>query len=143
MQEVRRRRAEEVLKIQQEPQPSWWGRCLCIRSFRVGTHWRGSRACAELLFSALPFVNCLFTLFFPPGECHLQNDDRRPQPDRRLHHLPPHLREICIILAAGLVRLRSRTAEEFAAEARGQGGSSLHFTAEQSVCVTPRDRRSA
>lgn len=60
-----------------------------------------------------------------------------------LHHLPPHLREVCQILAAGLVRLRSRTAEEFAAEAEGGGESSLHFTAGQSVCRTPNARRSA
>jgi hypothetical protein len=64
-----------------------------------------------------------------------------PKPASLLH-LPPHLREVCTLLAAGLVRLRSRTAEAFAAEARGQGDSSLHFTAEQSVCVTPKTRRS-
>jgi hypothetical protein len=60
-----------------------------------------------------------------------------------LHHLPPHLREVCIILAAGLVRLRSRTAEDFARDLGADGESSLHFTADQSVCVTPRKRRSA
>lgn len=62
-----------------------------------------------------------------------------------LRHLPPHLREVCAILAAGLVRLRSRTAEEFArdtAEAAGSGDVPLHFTARQSVCVTPKTRRS-
>jgi hypothetical protein len=31
-------------------------------------------------------------------------------------HLPPHLREVSQLLAAGMVRLRSRTAEEFALE---------------------------
>ena len=30
-------------------------------------------------------------------------------------HLPPHLREVCALLAAGLLRLRSRTAEELEA----------------------------
>ncbi len=59
-----------------------------------------------------------------------------------LLHLPPHLREVCQILAAGLVRLRSRTAEEFDREAAGQGETSLHSTARQSVCVTPKTRRS-
>ena len=61
-------------------------------------------------------------------------------------HLPPHLREICAILAAGLVRLRCRTAEDFdrnAAGAGADGESSLHFTAEQSVHVDPSDRASA
>ncbi len=57
--------------------------------------------------------------------------------------LPPHLREVCDILAAGLVRLRSRTADEFAAEARGAGDIPLHFTAGQSVCRTANSRRSA
>jgi hypothetical protein len=61
----------------------------------------------------------------------------------QLQHLPPHLREICTILAAGLVRLRSRTAEDFARDAEAEGESSLHFTARQSVCVTPKTRRSA
>jgi len=32
-------------------------------------------------------------------------------------HLPPHLREICAILAAGLLRLRSRSAEDCARDA--------------------------
>ncbi len=59
-----------------------------------------------------------------------------------LIYIPPHLREVCTILAAGLVRLRSRTAEEFARDAAGDGESLLHFTAEQSVCANPRKRRS-
>ena len=32
-------------------------------------------------------------------------------------HLPPHLREVCALLAAGLLRLRSRTAEDLARDA--------------------------
>jgi hypothetical protein len=59
----------------------------------------------------------------------------------KLLHLPPHLREVCQILAAGLVRLRSRTAEEFDRDLGGEGDSSLHFTADQSVCVAPKNRR--
>lgn len=53
-----------------------------------------------------------------------------------LQHLPPHLREVCTILAAGLVRLRCRTAEDLArdaAQAAADGESSLHFTADQSA----------
>ena len=49
-------------------------------------------------------------------------------------HLPPHLREVCAILAAGLLRLRSRTAEEFARDAeqgRGSGDVRLHSTGKQ------------
>lgn len=66
-------------------------------------------------------------------------------PDKALLHLPPHLREICQILAAGLVRLRSRTAEDFAAAANcdAAGESSLHFTADQSVCANRTSRRRA
>ena len=33
-------------------------------------------------------------------------------------HLPPHLREVCAILARGLARLRSRDAEENDCQAR-------------------------
>ena len=61
-----------------------------------------------------------------------------------LRHLPPHLREVCQILAVGLVRLRRRTAEDNArdvAQAGGQGESSLHFTARQSVCANRTNRR--
>jgi hypothetical protein len=68
-----------------------------------------------------------------------------PKSDRHLHHLPPHLREVCTILAAGLVRRRSRPAEDFARDAdqaRGSGDVPLHFTADQSVCVAPKTRRS-
>ncbi|CAH0243020.1 hypothetical protein ROS9278_02944 [Roseomonas sp. CECT 9278] len=60
-----------------------------------------------------------------------------------LRQLPPHLREICDILARGLVRLRSRTADEFDRDRRTGGESSLHFTAHQSVCANRPNRRSA
>lgn len=63
-----------------------------------------------------------------------------------LRHLPPHLREVCAILAAGLVRLRCRSAEEFARDAnrgREQGESSLHFTGDQSGHADPRERARA
>ncbi|TDH60829.1 hypothetical protein E2C06_20250 [Dankookia rubra] len=61
-------------------------------------------------------------------------------------HLPPHLREICALLAAGLVRLRCRTARDFArdaARAAAKGESSLHFTADQSVHADPLERATA
>jgi hypothetical protein len=63
-----------------------------------------------------------------------------------LHHLPPHLREVCQILARGLVRLRRRTAEELArdaARAADRGESSPHFRADRSVHAGPTDRRPA
>lgn len=60
--------------------------------------------------------------------------------------LPPNLRQVCAILAAGLVRLRGHTAEELAREAAGAGGlaeGSLHFLARQSGHATPPPRRDA
>lgn len=56
-------------------------------------------------------------------------------------HLPPHLREVCSILAAGLVRLRSRAEEDLARdaeEARGAGDVRLHSTARQRRHANPR-----
>ena len=60
--------------------------------------------------------------------------------------LPPHLREVCAILAAGLVRLRSRNAEDSAREAGQAGGtgqSSLHYTARRSGHADQTNRRPA
>ena len=54
-----------------------------------------------------------------------------PLPTPTNHHLPPHLREVCSILAAGLLRLRSRVAEEAAREAADRGERLLHFSAPQ------------
>jgi hypothetical protein len=48
-----------------------------------------------------------------------------------------------LLLAAGLLRLRSRTAEEFARDSAETGESSLHFTARQSVHADPLERASA
>ena len=67
-------------------------------------------------------------------------------PLNALHQLPPHLREVCAILAAGLLRLRSRAAENLArdsADCAAPGESSLHFTADQSVCANRTNRRAA
>ncbi len=63
-----------------------------------------------------------------------------------LAHLPPHLREVCTILATGLLRLRRRTAEELAHDSgicAVGGESSLHFTADESVCANRTSRRTA
>jgi hypothetical protein len=57
--------------------------------------------------------------------------------------LPPHLREVCAVLATGLVRLRRCTAEDLArdaAQAGDPGESSLHFRPEQSGRVPPTRR---
>ena len=55
-------------------------------------------------------------------------------------HLPPHLREVCDLLACGLVRLRSRAAEDLArdaAQAGSFGDIRLHSTARQRRHATP------
>ena len=55
-------------------------------------------------------------------------------------HLPPHLRDVCAILAAGLLRLRSRTAEDLArdaSEASGAGDIRLHSNARQRRHANP------
>ena len=58
-------------------------------------------------------------------------------------HLPPHLREVCAILARGLARLRSRMAEEATRQADDPGDNSLRDTAHQRRHANPTSRRSA
>jgi hypothetical protein len=58
-------------------------------------------------------------------------------------HLPPHLREVCSILAAGLLRLRSRDAEDKARAAADQGEPALHYPAHQSGHANRTNRRDA
>ena len=56
-------------------------------------------------------------------------------------HLPPHLREVCDILARGVLRLRSRAAEDLARDAedaRGSGEVRLHSTARQRRHANPK-----
>ena len=67
----------------------------------------------------------------------------RLQSKGALDRLPPHLREVCDILARGLLRLRSRTAEDFDRDLGAGGETSLHFTADQSVHAAPLERSSA
>jgi hypothetical protein len=58
--------------------------------------------------------------------------------------LPPHLHEVCALLARGLLRLRSRTAEEFArdsAETDDHGDIHLHFIGHQRGHAKPKSRR--
>jgi len=58
-------------------------------------------------------------------------------------YLPPDLREVCDILARGLMRLRSRTAEEAARDAADRGERLLHFPAPQRVDANRTNRRDA
>ncbi len=59
------------------------------------------------------------------------------------HHLPPHLREVCQILARGIVRLRSRSIAAIDAGPRDRGESSLHPTPRQRRHANPRDTEDA
>ena len=58
-------------------------------------------------------------------------------------HLPPHLREVCDLLARGLVRLRSRAAEKAARDAADRGERLLHFPATQRLHANRTTRRDA
>jgi hypothetical protein len=58
-------------------------------------------------------------------------------------HLPPHLREVCGLLARGLLRLRSRTGVETARDAADRGERLLHFSAPQRVDANRTNRRVA
>lgn len=58
-------------------------------------------------------------------------------------HLPPHLREVCDLLARGLLRLRSRAAEDAARDAEDRGERLLHFPATQRLHANPTNRRDA
>jgi hypothetical protein len=54
--------------------------------------------------------------------------------------LPPHLREVCALLATGLLRLRGRTAADLARDAlqaRDRGEVSLHSSGQQSGHAGP------
>ena len=64
-----------------------------------------------------------------------------PIPNNPNPHLPESLQEVCAILALGILRLRSRTAEECAStstEGRERGDIRLHSTARQRVHANPK-----
>ncbi len=58
-------------------------------------------------------------------------------------HLPPHLRAVCDLLARGLLRLRSRAAEEAARDAADHGEGLLQFPANQRLHANRTTRRHA
>ena len=66
-----------------------------------------------------------------------------PLPTPTNHHHPPHLREVCDLLARGLLRLRSRAAEEAARGAADRGERLLHFPAAQRLHANRTTRREA
>ena len=65
-----------------------------------------------------------------------------PPSEADLRHLPPHLREVCQILAAGLLRL-GRYEKNMESDGHGHGESWVHSTAGQSVHAHPLDRSAA
>jgi hypothetical protein len=58
-------------------------------------------------------------------------------------HLPPDLRELCDILARGIVRLRSRAAAENARAAGRKREVRLHSVPAQRRHANPRTRETA
>ena len=58
-------------------------------------------------------------------------------------HLPPHLREVCDILARGLLRLRSRAAAPEAPPKVDTGDIRLHFQAPQRRYANPKRKGTA
>ena len=64
----------------------------------------------------------------------------------RLQHkpsLPPHLREVCDLLARGLLRLRSRAAVDLGRDAADHGEQLLHFPARERLHANRTTRRDA
>ena len=60
------------------------------------------------------------------------------------HNLPPHLREVCAILAVGIIRLRAARLAHTSPQTLGTSGdSSLHFRPHQSGHATRTNRRNA
>jgi hypothetical protein len=57
--------------------------------------------------------------------------------------LPLHLREVCDLLARGLLRLRSRAAQEAASESADCRERLLHFSATQRLHANRTNRRDA
>jgi hypothetical protein len=66
-----------------------------------------------------------------------------PRPIPANLHLPPHLREVSDLLARGLLRLRSRAAEEAARGAADRGERLLPFPARERLHANRTTRRDA
>lgn len=89
-------------------------------------------------------LNCDRQAVEPSKQVHQARASQLPREPNL--HLPPHLREVCAVLAAGLVRLRAHCAEDLARDAEQAGGlgeNSLHFRPKQSGRVPPQTRRHA
>jgi hypothetical protein len=121
---------------QQEDSPDW-GRCICALGQR-----QREALFARLLFSSRQFAKRLFWLSKSAGQGNLACEPTMPSPSSdpaALQHLPPHLREVCDLLARGLLRLRSRAAEEAGRDAAATGDIRLHSTARQRRHANPEN----
>ena len=58
-------------------------------------------------------------------------------------YLPPHLREVCDLLARGLLRLRSRSVPAEAPAVEDESGVRLHSLPRQRLRANPIPRRVA
>ena len=67
----------------------------------------------------------------------------KPAPAPPNPHLPSHLREICDILACGLLRLRSRGMPPEDVETAEPRDIRLHFTAPQRRYANPKRKGTA
>ena len=67
----------------------------------------------------------------------------KPAPTIPNPHLPPHLREVCDILARGLLRLRSRATPPVAPAKVDTGDIRLHFQAPQRRYANPKRKGTA
>jgi hypothetical protein len=82
------------------------------------------------------------TVFAAPARfCILLGMRRDDRPANA--HLPPHLREVCEILARGLLRLRSRSIAAINVDVWDGGESSLHSTAHQRRYANPEETEDA
>jgi hypothetical protein len=61
----------------------------------------------------------------------------KPAPTIPNPYLPPHLREVCGILALGLLRLRSRVGQGTSPAPANTGDIRLHFQAPQRRYANP------
>jgi len=67
----------------------------------------------------------------------------KPAPTTPNPHLPPHLREVCDVLALGLLRLRSRGMLLENRETADRRDIPLHFTAHQRRHANPKRKGTA
>ena len=93
---------------------------------------------SKLLSFSMPFYKRLILLALLARQCHAAT--MLAQPNR---HLPPHLQELCAILARGLLRLRRRMTETVSPETTDVGEFRLHSVPPQRVCANRRNRRRA